>query len=266
MPSYIGVLAIDFPGHGRSSHLPDGMMYHTVSHFAFCIPLVMKEFNWDRVSIIAHSMSSALTFLFASLYPDKVDLIIGIDILKPLYRQPTIDIGVMTYKFDKFFIANDRNREIIYKEPPSYTYEEMKEKLYQGTGESIDRDKLHHILDRNITKSAQYPNKYYFTRDERVKFCVDFTSTLEYSKAMARRIKAPYLLIKGGASGYFLEGYYDEISEVLRTNNPNFETFILTEGLHHLHLNNPDKICDAVNAFIEKHRPIERELASKARL
>lgn len=263
MPSYLGVLAIDLPGHGRSSHLPDGIMYHSLSHFVYCIFLVMKEYNWDKVSIMGHSMSSMFGFLFASLHPDKVDLLIGIDVLKPRYRQPSTEIAIMQYKFDKFFISNERNREIAFREPPSFTYEEMKEKLYQGSGESINKDKLHHILDRNITKSTQYPDKYYFSRDDRVKLYVEFLATPEYSKELAKRIKAPFLSIKGGASEFFIEDHYEEVLETLKTNNPNFETFILTEGTHHLHLNNADKISDVINSFIEKHRPIEKELVSR---
>lgn len=263
MPSYVGVLAIDLPGHGRSSHLPNGIFYNAVFHFGYCIYLVMKEYNWDKVSIIAHSLSSILGYLFAALYPEKVDLLIGIDILVPRHYSPNAVINLTRSKFDKFFVADEKHREIAYKDPLLFTYAEMEEKLYKGTKRSIDKDKLHHILDRNITKSAKYPHMFYFSRDDRLKFYVEFSATPEYSKEMAKRIKAPFLLIKGGASHFLVEDNYDEVTEILRVNNPNFETFVLAEGTHHLHLNNADKISSVVNNFIEKHRPIEKELVAK---
>lgn len=264
MPSYIGVLAIDLPGHGRSSHLPDGIFYDTVFHFGYCIYLVMKEYNWDKVSIIAHSLSSILGFLFAALYPEKVDLLIAIDILLPQHYSPNKNLKLTRSKFDKFFISDEKHREIAYKDPPLFTYAEMEEKLYKGSKWSIDKDKLHHILDRNITKSAKYPDMYYFNRDDRLKFYVEFVAAPESKKEMARRIKAPFLLIKGGASHFLVEENFNEVTEILRANNPNFETFFLAEGTHHLHLNNADKISTVINTFIETHRPIEKELVAAA--
>lgn len=270
MPSYIGVLAVDLPGHGRSSHLPDGIFYQSIYHFGYSITLIMKKYDWSKVSILAHSMSSIIGFIYAAIYPDKVDLFIGIDFLKPMYRAPVEEMLMLQRKLDRFQIADERHREIAYNEPPSFTYDELKERTYEGYRGSIDKDKLHHILDRNITRSERYPDKYYFSRDDRLKCCIEFVATSDLSKEMATKIKAPYLLIKGGASMY-VEQFFEEIIEILRKNNPNFESFFLPEGTHHLHLNNPDQICSVINTFIEKHRPrpdqvTEKKMSSPSKL
>lgn len=264
MPSYIGVLAVDLPGHGRSSHLPDGIFYHTIYNFMYCILLIMKEYNWDKVSIMAHSMSSMLGFVYASIYPEKVDLFIGIDLLKPMYRRPAKELSMLRDNFENFYTINEMHRSK--KEPPSYLYAELIAKLYEVYQGSINYDKLHHILDRNITKSTEYPDKYYFSRDGRLKSVIEISLNLDQCKEMAIRIKNPYLLIKGGASKFFSEGAFKEITDILRTNNPHFEAFVLPEGRHHLHLNNPDKIAPVINAFIEKHRPNEKKVASPSKL
>ncbi|EAA03649.4 AGAP009435-PA, partial [Anopheles gambiae str. PEST] len=87
LPPDVSFLAIDLPGHGYSSRIPDGMSYFQVD----CIPLIlriMREYGWSKVSLMAHSMGAVIMFIFAALFPDKVDLLIGLDALKPLSFYP----------------------------------------------------------------------------------------------------------------------------------------------------------------------------------
>jgi alpha/beta hydrolase fold len=65
LPKKYSYLAIDLPGHGLSSWLPNGMAYH-MQDFIPVLNHLFSEYNWDKISLLGHSMGSILCFLFAS--------------------------------------------------------------------------------------------------------------------------------------------------------------------------------------------------------
>lgn len=107
LPRQFSYLAIDFPGHGRSSRIPNGVFYHNID-FLFVINQIIDFYNWKRVSIIAHSMSSRLSFIYASIFPHRVDMLIGIDVLKAQVYDTKV-LRNFVGNFDKFELTNARN-------------------------------------------------------------------------------------------------------------------------------------------------------------
>ncbi|XP_075159982.1 putative serine hydrolase [Haematobia irritans] len=253
LPEHIGILCIDLPGHGLSPKLPRGIVYHAVDYV--CVILrIMEEYQWDKVSILAHSMSSMISFIFASLYSDRLDMLISIDIVRTRYRDPSTQIAYLKNHIEKYLVEDDRLQLINQMEPPSYTREQLLQIMHEGTERSVTLENCHHILDRNITKSTKYPNKYYFSRDGRVKYYFEFTTSPPFAAELTRRIRnVPYCVIKGSQSN-FIDEQSNEAIEILKSNNPHFE-FHEVEGTHHVHLNNPQEVAAILNRFINKHRP-----------
>jgi pimeloyl-ACP methyl ester carboxylesterase len=78
LPDHISFLTLDLPGHGLSTWIPNGMSYHSLDNLLLLLH-IMKEYNWDKISLLGHSMGSVLSFIFAATFPSKVDLFIGLD-------------------------------------------------------------------------------------------------------------------------------------------------------------------------------------------
>lgn len=253
MPSHIGVLCIDLPGHGYSSKLPKGIVYHAVDYV--CVILrIMEVYEWDKVSIMAHSMSSFLSFIFASLYPNRLDMLISIDVVKTRYKKPAQHIEMLATYIEKYLVEDDRLANPFALEPPSYTYEELEKVLHIGSGKSVNLENCHHIIERNINRSTKYPEKYYFSRDGRLKYYFEFTTSPPFAAELARRIhNVPYCVIKGTQSD-FINEESDEVIEILRKNNPHFQLHEV-DGTHHVHLNNAPEVAAIINPFILQHRP-----------
>ncbi|XP_037936059.1 probable serine hydrolase [Teleopsis dalmanni] len=250
-PPEVAFLSIDLPGHGLSSRLPDGCYYNTVDNL-YIIRIIMKQYKWEKVSIIGHSMSAIIGFLFAAVFPDKVDMVIAIDALKPHQRPYSSVIRTMETRMDEFLREDERNRSNV--EPPSYAYDELIERIFIGTFHSVNKNICHHMLARHIQKSEKYPNKYFFCRDRRLKFYNYAAGSQELCVEMAKRIECPYLFIKARHSSYFEEKkYYDEVFDIL-TKKPNFEYFEC-DGSHHLHMNNPELVIEPINNFIKRFGP-----------
>nr|XP_014094738.1 probable serine hydrolase [Bactrocera oleae] len=252
-------LSIDLPGHGLSSRLPNGCYYNTIDNL-YVILNIMKQYNWKKVSIIGHSMSSIIAFVFAAIFHDKVDMVIGLDALKPHQRLPASVVRSMETRMDGFIKEDERNQSN--EEPPSYSYDELIERIFIGTFHSINKDLCKHMLARSIQKSEKYPEKYFFCRDRRLKFYNYVVGTQEICVEMAKRIECPYLFIKARQSSYFEDKkYYDEVLAILQT-KPSFEYFEV-DGSHHVHMNHPERIIGPINDFINRNGPLAKRSSSK---
>ncbi|XP_061389585.1 serine hydrolase-like protein [Musca vetustissima] len=252
---YRSLLCIDLPGHGHSSHLPPGILYHNTEYVRVILRL-MQIYKWKKVSLMGHSMGGSIAFHFAALYPNRVDMVISLDIIKNVYWPTDVVPTLLAHVTEKAIIDNERllnNSDA--SEPPSYTFKECEQLLYEGSQKSVDLENCKYILERNITKSELYPDKYYFSRDGRVKYLSEFNPNTGMALEMAKRIcqKAiPYLVIKGGESTN-VSAKTTELDEYMSKNNHCFESYMYPKGTHHLHLNNAKPVAQIIIGFLQKH-------------
>ena len=256
LPRDQSFLAIDLPGHGLSSRVPDGMAYHGVDNL-YLLNFLCKEYNWDKISLLGHSMGSVLSFMFASVFPSKVDLLIQIDALKPHIYNPAKLAATIQDRIENFMVADQRNQEK--SEPPAYSYEEMVDRLNTGTFGSVTKEAAEYLLKRNIKRSEKYPGKFYFTRDSRLKYNYSPSFSQPVSVELAKKLNMPHVFIKALNSPYYeRREYFDEIIEILK-GNKKFE-FHMVESTHHLHLTEPEKVAPIITDFIKKHRRVDSKL------
>uniref|UniRef100_A0A8D8EX62 Probable serine hydrolase n=2 Tax=Culex pipiens TaxID=7175 RepID=A0A8D8EX62_CULPI len=250
LPEDVSFLAIDFPGHGLSSRIPDGMAYHQMDSLVVVL-YVMQEYNWDKVALMGHSMGAIIAFMFAAMFPDKVEFLIGIDALKPQTHYPGRFVKYAAPAITKFIEADARNREN--SEPPAYTYEEMIDKMLEGTFQSVTREVCPYLLQRNIKPSKKYPGKYYFNRDNKIKYNNVPGWSDEVNFELAKQVRAPQLVIKAIDSPYpgSWEGF-KAVVKILRKNNPQFHVEYIKSS-HHIHLTHPEKVAPVVTDFLKKY-------------
>ncbi|XP_054735628.1 probable serine hydrolase [Anastrepha obliqua] len=252
------VLCIDLPGHGYSSHLPPGIIYHIMEYVRVIIGL-MKSYNWSKVSLMGHSMGGSVAFYFTALYPTKVDLLIEIDIVKRDSLGPVLYLDHRRFAMNKALLDNERLMDAaILQEPPSYAFAECERLLHKGSGYSVNLENCKYILERNLSRSRKYPEKYYFSRDTRVKYILDLEAEKAFFQAMAMRIcvmKIPHLVIKAGASTN-IGPESTELIAIMNENNPHFETHVVPNGTHHVHLNDAPLIAKLIAPFLKRYRPL----------
>lgn len=245
----VGVLCVDLPGHGRSSRLPSGICY-SVYDYVYIIPLIMKEFGWSTVSLMGHSLGGVMSFMYASMAPDTVDLIISLDVLLP--RRVT-NPSKITQDIEKCLAEEGRQVDSA-QEPPSFTLNQLRVALDKGSNHSVPLKLADHMLHRQVAKSQIYPDKLFFSRDGRVKFYHIFDIEPGLAAEMAKRIRGkPYLIIKGGLSP-FVGHNCDEAMTILSQDNPNFQFYEVKGASHHVHLQKPEECAQYIAPFIRTHR------------
>lgn len=252
LPLELSYLAIDLPGHGQSDHLPQGLCYNYID-YVYLINLIRVHFKWERISIMAHSMGSIVGYIYSGIFPDNVDLLIGLDTLKPLVRHAAINVDFMSMRGIHLIIADQRNRDRT-KEPPSYTYDELIERMVDGTRGSVTHNSARYLVERGTKRSSLHANKYYFSRDSRIKFINEAYFDQAICLQLGKRIQCPHLFIKSSDSD-FSEKYRNitETINLLRKTNRNFEVKHVL-GTHHVHLNDPDKVAPIISVFLRKYR------------
>ncbi|XP_031637159.1 probable serine hydrolase [Contarinia nasturtii] len=246
LPPEFSYLAIDLPGHGFSSHYPKGIYYHGID-FVALLENIRQKYNWPQLSLLSHSLGAIVSSVYASIYPQNVRCACALDTLKILSVDPKLVEQIQNWQMKKLIALNDK------QPPPEYSYDELPERVYVGSKKSIDFDKTKYLIERGTMRSSSDPNKFYFTRDIRVKFMhtlfVDQQTGLEYIK----RIKAPYLFIRGDDRDFAeSEDNINEGVEVFRKHNKQFEMMKVT-GTHHFHLNQPEMIAERVGHFFKTY-------------
>lgn len=257
LPDHVSYLAIDLPGHGRSSRIPNGMVYSTEIYFS-TLMLICDHFHWDKISLMAHSLGSVISFLFASAYPDKCDMVIGFDTLKPYSNIFKLIHRHFSNGLRKSIEADVRN--LHQQEPPSYTYQDLLTKVKSGIFIQITDEAAPYLLQRSVLPSTSAPCKYYFARDSRLKASPIPMMDHDLLRMFARNITSPYCFLKSTVKhNVENQAHYDEIVRIMNE-NPKFE-YHLIEGDHHVHLNEPSKVSGIIATFIDKYRP--RQMPSK---
>ncbi|KAL3269271.1 hypothetical protein HHI36_008349 [Cryptolaemus montrouzieri] len=241
----ISFLAIDFPGHGYSSPLPNGMFYHFLN-FVLVLDHIRDYFQWSTVSLMGHSLGSITSFCYTLVYPEKVNFLICIDAIIPSFSPVTASYLRMNIeKFKKYMIIKD--------EPLAYTYEEVLEKVTSVFNGSVSREAAPCLLERKIACSKKYPGKYFFTRDPVLKANFAFNWPHEQMLKDISSIDNPIFMCKSKQSPYFgSKDLFHKIIEELKRNSRDCE-FLILDGTHHIHLNEPKLIGAHIDEFLKKH-------------
>ncbi|XP_034194767.1 putative serine hydrolase isoform X2 [Osmia lignaria lignaria] len=241
----ISILCLDMPGHGLSSHYPKSQYYYVYWDGIILLRRIVKYFSWNKVKLLGHSLGGAISFLYAASYPDEVEFMISLDIASPsvkdITKTPTIT-GDIIDKFLKYELLQSDNI-------PSYTYEEVLDILEQAYSGSITKESAMILMKRGMQHSS-VPERYFFSRDPRLKVSTLGTLSLDLVLAYAARIKCAYLNIRAVPGMKFdIPESYDQVLNQIKIGAERFE-YHKVEGTHHVHLNNPERIAPIINNFI----------------
>lgn len=241
-------LALDAPGHGRSSHIPNGMVY-TFIDFIVSLRRVIQHYGWQRFSIIGHSYGSAMGHIYSSLYPSEVAKFVSLDCARTLMStMGNSGLRIITEKS----LKSDKD---ILKDPPAYTSEEIVDAFCTATLDSVQKEYAEPLLTRGLNVHPKRPNHFYFSRDPKLRFGDFHRPNNELLTESAKNLKCDVLAILG-TEGFINLAPDSEASktffrfeELLKKSAASYERHDV-EGSHHVHLNNPERVAPLVNKFL----------------
>ncbi|CAM4428308.1 MAG: Tropinesterase [Legionella sp.] len=101
------LIAVDFPGHGLSSHLPPGCNYHFFDGI-FIIIEIIKALKLDKVHLLGHSMGACMGSLVAGVAPERLRSLYLIEALGP-FSSPAKTACSQLTEYAKFISHTHRS-------------------------------------------------------------------------------------------------------------------------------------------------------------
>lgn len=249
-----GFLALDAPGHGKSSHFPRGMVYH-FPDFVFTLRRLVLNAGWQKISIVGHSFGSAMGHIYSSLYPLDVEKFVSLDCARTVMAT-TGSRGATGLALLRKISQNSLKADgDVSKVPPAYSAEHILDAFCKATLGSVSKEHAQPLLQRGITAHPSKPDHFYFTRDPKLRYAEFNRPNLEILEESAQNIKCHVITILGTEG--FVKMMADlvpgkaffRMEELIKNSAASYRRFDV-EGSHHVHLNNPERVAPLINKFL----------------
>ena len=246
LPPDISLLAVDFPGHGFSSHIPAGNVYRVLD-FVLTVQRIVKHFGWTRVSLMGHSMGSVIAFLYSAIYPEYVEHYIALDAITPPYIESVRRLKRLGEHLDHFLNLGSMDPN----SKPSYTYEEAVQHLHSSISKWATKEGCEILSRRGTVRKPD--GRYYFSRDIRLKSLFGDSYSHEYALQFASNLQCKILYIKAVEGLSVLKPQeLDEFLDAIKKSCVLCE-YHTVEGRHHVHLDFPERVAPLISDFL-KHQ------------
>ncbi|KAJ1519516.1 hypothetical protein ONE63_004798 [Megalurothrips usitatus] len=248
MPSSFCYVAIDLPGHGRSSHFPSGFVFSNID-YVMSVRRIVDHFEWKRFIYMGHSLGGQIGFFFSGFYPEHVSKLIVLDSVLP-YRDPRLNLSECVTKFyDNLFILE---KKMASQEPPSYSEGEALRRLTDGRPSTLTREAAMLLFSRGVTKVGE---GYAFSADQRLKYRALTYLSKEETLGIISRIRCPVFLIRASetedAGSYYVNGDFEKLLQATLGAQYHYK---VVRGSHDVHLNNPEDFAEELSNFVIKQQ------------
>jgi pimeloyl-ACP methyl ester carboxylesterase len=212
----------------------------------------VKHYQWEKVTILGHSLGGTIGFMYAATFPQDVEKLICIDIAGPAVRSLPYFAQQTARVVDQFLTYENLGEDTV----PSYTREEMSKLMLEAYKGALTKESCEIMLRRGAVPVASdniemKDDSLRFSRDSRLKIGVLGFLSLDMTLEYASKITCEVLNIRGKAGMQFdpPENYHI-ILDRIRQSARKLE-FHEVEGTHFLHLNNPENICPIIVGFLK---------------
>jgi len=228
------VIAIDWFGHGLSSHRSEDAHYYFLDWVYDLINLFRSQ-QWQSVDIVAHSMGGMVASAFAAAFPEHVKSLTLID-----------SIGFMTSD-------TDSTTEQLRKGMLSRLTRHKKRKNNHATIDSaiaarvsvsdLSTENAALIVKRGIEQTEA---GFIWRSDSRLRATSPYRFTLEQAQQMISDITTPVQLLYGDKG-------MDMVTTGLNSFGPLFKSLHTHEltGGHHVHMEQPEEAARLIKQFVQ---------------
>ena len=227
------LVALDFAGHGHSEHRPRHQATHYVDHVRDVLA-VADQLGWDRFVLVGHSMGAGVACLFAATFPERVSRLVLIEGLGP----PATAADEVAPNLRK---AIDQMQALPDKRKPVYADPEQAVAARLPALGGLEESSARLLCERGL---EQVDGGWTWRTDARLRITSSLRLTDDQVKGFVERITAPTLLVLGN-EGLGGDGRFDHRIQWLRD-----VEVIRLPGRHHLHMDDPRPVADAIKAFL----------------
>lgn len=241
------IVAIDAPGHGMSFHRGPGSYYTDIS-MIMDFKKVTDSLGWQNFSLIGHSLGGALALMFTSIFPENIQKLVVLDIVKPSSR----DVHLFPSETRKAVMNHLEIEKKLTKPPPIYTEESAAKRLRAGMFNEVTLEGAK-ILNKRGTKPSECRTGVIFTRDIRCRTIEEFSRrSHDFVRQFMAAVRCELLMVMANNThpnyASFTPEVIDSFYDIYRKNAKKFR-LERVDGNHFVHLNNPERIAPLINDF-----------------
>lgn len=236
--SDVELLAIDFIGHGKSSHRSADGWYHFVDYVSDVLA-VLDRLSWSSATLLGHSLGGAIASLLAAAVPDRVRQLWLIEALGPL--SGSVEDAVVTLQ------KAMTERENLYEKPL---------RIFKDAEQAIAlRQQVNHLsypaakvlVERGL---REIDDGFIWATDRRLMLTSPARLSEEQVLAYLKGIRCPAVLVLSDPPMPFVseahwQARFAAVQQLRKKSIP---------GPHHLHLEKPFEVAQAIEAFRREGR------------
>ncbi|XP_007099929.1 serine hydrolase-like protein 2 isoform X1 [Physeter macrocephalus] len=261
LPKDFYYVAMDFGGHGLSSHYSPGFPYDH-QNFVSEVRRVAAALKWNRFSLLGHSFGGTVGGMFSCIFPEMVDKLVLLE-SSPFALETNELENMLTYK--RRAIEHMLQVEASKKPSQVVSPEEMLQGFLKNNSHVGDEcGKL--LLQRGTTQVA---TGLLLNRDRRItrpEYYFNFISRELFVHSI-RKLQARVLLIKATQGFYDVRRENDANTEVMQfvTNSlrsvlkERFQ-YVQVPGNHYVHMNQPQHMAGVIGSFLQSKERIPAHL------
>ncbi|XP_042323702.1 serine hydrolase-like protein 2 isoform X4 [Sceloporus undulatus] len=259
LPKDCYYMALDFAGHGLSSHRPAGCPYYLIDHVSD-VRRVAASLKWNRFSLMGHSMGGTVAGMFACIFPELVDKLILVESCG-FYPSPQEWEKILyghRIVIDNLLNVDGKQHQALRVRSSEKALQRLLEANNDLTEES---GKI--LLERGATK---VPGGLVYNRDIRLLSHTSHPTHIEYQVNYVKKIQADVLMIIA-QDGIFtkqspehLSEYSVIIQEAFRASRKEHFQYAEVSGNHFVHLNEPEVVAGIVSTFLNNNQNLKAKL------
>ena len=227
------LLALDFAGHGFSSHRPETSRYY-FSDNLYDIDAAMDVLGWDSCHIIGHSMGGGVASCFAAALPERVKRLVLLDAVGII----TLPTDQATRQLRLSMLSVRKSRSFL------RPYESVEEAMLARQKNSPLTDEAARLLcERSLEHTGDY---YQWRTDPRLNWRSPHLLSDAHALDMLAAIQSPTLVITTPtATDYF----GDEMLKKRLSAIGNCK-YVIQDGHHHFHMEQAERTGACVTEFL----------------
>ncbi|XP_053737146.1 serine hydrolase-like protein [Synchiropus splendidus] len=242
LPPDFRYVAMDFPGHGRSSHRPPGTFYNLTAYVAD-VRRVVQALRWSHFTLMGHSMGGNVAGTFSALYPEMVENLVLLESFGFLPSEAAQVPARLRQVLDGML-----QLESTEKKPKVYSYEGAAERL-SVANPSLTPESVRVLLRRGL---VDVDRGFQFSRD----FALSLGNvriSVEHMLQLQMKIRAAVLIVTAdeGFKKQYPDSERDQVAaRLLQVYRAQQATLVSVPGDHHCHLNRPEGVAAVLSPFL----------------
>lgn len=249
----IRLVALDFPGHGKSDHRTGRMPYY-IWEYGLDVLDVADALGWETFGLLGHSLGGGVSTLVAGMVPERIDRLVLIESIGPIAgNEEKMPESLLKARRAMQAASAAQQRQADRHNGPRFTEPTQAVERRLLSPLKVPRAAIELLIARGV---RAVDGGYEWSHDPRLTLPTAMRMTEAQVQIHLKRIEAPTDLILGDG-GLFMDEQRAPFLEERQRLIQNLTRHLLSGG-HHLHMDNgAEPIAQIVMDVFKsrKHKP-----------